>query len=163
MTTNVINEGSKNVKKFLILAVVVGLVASSLGAPAMAKKKKKPVRVERVVEFEYNCPCTGFFQLGSLTADGTNIGGGSVATGAEDVYLTAVAEDATGMPISVDFNQIGADGFNASMGSMCGETEEPIAVTSAGADINIFISGLDPACGVSGAGGTLTLTFSNLP
>ena len=149
-------------KKFLVLAVVVGLVASSLGAPAMAKKKK-PVRVERVVEFEYNCPCTGLFQLGSLTADGTNIGGGSVPTGADDLYLTAVAEDATGMPIQVDFQQPGPDGFNAAMGAMCGETEEPIAVTSAGTPINIFVSGLDPACGVSGAGGTITLTFSNLP
>lgn len=151
-------------KKFLILAVVVGLVASSFGAPALAKKKKKkPVRVERVVEFEYNCPCTGFFQLGSLTADGTNIGGGSVPTGADDLYVTAVAEDATGMPIAVSFQQAGADGLNAPMGEMCGETEEAIAVTSPGAGINIFMNGLDPACGVSGAGGKLTLTFSNLP
>ncbi|MGI8407407.1 MAG: hypothetical protein ACR2L3_02740, partial [Actinomycetota bacterium] len=111
-------------KKFLVLALAVGLVASSMGAPALAKKKKKkPVRVERVVEFEYTCPCTGLFQLGGLTGDGTNIGGGPVATGAEDLYLTAVAEDASGMPIAVDFNQIGASGFNESLGSMCGETE----------------------------------------
>lgn len=154
-------------KKILVLALVLGLVASSLGAPAMAKKKKKkkkPVRVERVVEFEYNCPCTGRIQIGTLTDDGSNIGGGGVPTGAEDLYLHAVAKDDSGRPIAVSFNQIGASGMNEAMGEMCEKTEEAIPVTGPGVDINVFVDGLDPGCGApSGLGGTITMTFSNLP
>ena len=147
-------------KKSLATLISIGLIFGAFAAQPAEAKKKKPKRVERVVEFNYTCPCPGFIQLGSLTADGTNIGGGSVAPGAE-VYLTAVSEDASGMPVSVNFNQIGADGFNESKGTMCGETEEPIALTP-GADVNIFIDGFDPTCGL-GAGGTLTITLSNLP
>lgn len=148
-------------KKSLATLISIGLIFGAFAAqPAEAKKKRKPKRVERVVEFNYTCPCPGILQLGTLTADGTNIGGGGVAPGAE-VYLTAVSEDASGMPVSVNFNQIGASGFNESRGTMCGETEEPIALTP-GADVNIFIDGFDPTCGL-GAGGTLTITLSNLP
>lgn len=148
-------------KKSLATLISIGLIFGAFAAqPAEAKKKRKPKRVERVVEFNYTCPCPGILQLGSLTADGTNIGGGSVSPGAE-VYLTAVSEDSSGMPVSVNFNQIGASGFNESRGTMCGETEEPIALTP-GADVNIFIDGFDPTCGLA-AGGTLTITLSNLP
>lgn len=151
-------------KRFLVVLLTIGLIAGSLAGPAAAgkkkKKNKKPKRIERVVEFDYTCPCPGVIQLGSLTGDGTNIGGGSVPPGAE-VYLTAVSEDASGMPVAVNFNQIGASGFNESRGTMCGETEEPIEL-SPGADVNIFIDGFNATCGVA-AGGTLTITLSNLP
>jgi hypothetical protein len=148
-------------KKSLATLISIGLIFGAFAAqPAEAKKKRKPKRVERVVEFNYTCPCPGFLQLGTLTADGTNIGGGGVAPGAE-VYLTAVSEDASGMPVSVSFQQIGDSGLNEPKGEMCGETAEPIALTP-GAQVNIFVDGLDPTCGV-GAGGTLTITLSNLP
>jgi hypothetical protein len=152
-----------DMKKSIVVVLALALVAGSFAAPAMAKKKKKkkPVRVERVVEFTYTCPCPGVIQLGTLTGDGTNIGGGGVPTGLGDNYLTATIEDASGMPVAVNFNQIGADGFNASIGTMCGETEAPIAV-GVGQPINVFIDGIDPTCGIA-AGGTLTLTFSNIP
>ena len=149
-------------KKTLVLVLALALVAGSFAAPAVAKKKKKkPVRVERVVEFNYTCPCTGRIQLGTLTDDGSNIGGGGVPTGLGDNYLTATIEDESGMPVAVNFNQIGDDGLNASIGTMCGETEEPIKV-GVGQPINVFIQGLDPTCGIA-LGGTLTITFSNIP
>jgi hypothetical protein len=148
-------------KKSLATLISIGLIFGAFAAqPAEAKKKRKPKRVERVVEFNYTCPCPGVLQLGSLTADGTNIGGGSVAPGAE-VYLTAVSEDSSGMPVSVSFQQIGDGGTNEPKGDMCGETTEPIALTP-GADVNIFVNSADPLCGVA-AGGTLTITLSNLP
>lgn len=151
-------------KKTLSTLLAAGLVAGMMAIPADAankkKKKKKVERIERVVEFDYTCPCTGLFQLGTLTNDGTNIGGGGVAPGAE-IYMTAVIEDASGMPVSVSFQQVGASGFNEARGEMCGETEEPIALDP-GVNVNIFINGLEPTCGVA-AGGTLTITLSNLP
>jgi hypothetical protein len=153
-------------KKAIVVALCVGLIAGMFAAPAAAqkkKKKKKPVKIERVVEFDYNCPCTGRIQLGTLTDDGTNIGGGAIPTGLNDVYMTAVIEDEFGQPVRVNFNQIGGDGLNASIGTMCGETEEPIEVPARGANINVFINGNDPTCGVGAIGGTLTVTFSNLP
>ena len=147
-------------KKSLATLISIGLIFGAFAAQPAEAKKRKPKRVERVVEFNYTCPCPGVLQLGSLTGDGTNIGGGSVAPGAE-VYLSAVAEDATGMPVSVTFQQIGDSGFNEPQGSMCGETEKPIKLIP-GAGVNIFIDGFDATCGVA-AGGTLTITLSNLP
>lgn len=149
-------------KRTLSVMLAAGLLVGMFAMPAEAKKKKpkKPERIERVVEFTYTCPCTGAFQIGTLTNDGTNIGGGGIPVGAE-YYLTATIADDSGMPVSVSFNQIGASGFNEEAGSMCGETEAPIAIT-AGTQLNVFINGLEPTCGVA-AGGTLTVTLSNLP
>lgn len=149
--------------KAIIIALVVGLLAGSMAGPAVAKKKKKKKkveRIERVVEFDYTCPCPGILQLGTLTNDGTNIGGGGIPVGAE-AYLTATIEDASGMPVAVNFNQIGASGLNESRGTMCGETEEPIEIMM-GTQLNVFIDGLEATCGIA-LGGTLTVTLSNLP
>jgi hypothetical protein len=149
-------------KKTLGILVVMSLVFGAFALPADAKKKKKkkPVRIERVVEFDYTCPCTGRLQLGTLTNDGTNIGGGGIPIGAE-YYLTATIEDSSGMPVAVNFNQIGDSGLNESRGTMCGETEAPIEITP-GVQVNVFIDGLLATCGIA-AGGTLTVTLSNLP
>jgi hypothetical protein len=151
-------------KKTLGILVVMSLVFGAFALPAEAKKKKKkkkPVRIERVVEFNYTCPCTGHLQLGTLTNDGTNVGGGGIPVGAE-YYLTATVEDLSGTPVAVGFSQIGDSGLNESRGSMCGETEAPIEIMP-GTQINVFIGAPEELCSGVALGGTLTVTLSNLP
>ncbi|MGH2753404.1 MAG: hypothetical protein ACRDLB_03140 [Actinomycetota bacterium] len=157
-------------KKALIFALVIGLIAGAMAAPATAKKKKKkkkPVRIERVVDFTYVCPCPGVLQLGSATGGDPNLGGGSIPTGAEDRYVTGVATDQSGQAVEVSVQgDTNGDGLNDPIGDFCGETTEPIEIP-AGTSLNIFINGAgvcaDGATPAVGAGGTVVFTFSNLP
>lgn len=153
-------------KKLVVLVAIAGLLMASLAVPAEAKKKKKkagPTKMERVVEFEYVCPCVGLYQFGSAT-DGTNLGGGPFQPQVGEVYLTATATDATGMPVPVEVDQdIDGDGFNDLVGSFCGETASPLAITE-GLEIRIFVGGATYCPTPSAlAGGTITFTLSNLP
>lgn len=164
-------------KRILILMMVLGLVFGSIATAEAGKKKKKkkpaePVRVERVVELEYSCPC-GIntpvggpgFKLDGLT--GENIGGGTFALGADDVYLTAEAVDSSGQKIWVSLNQdTDGDGFNNDVGSFCGATTEPLEVSRAEAVYRVFISGsgtCDDGTPILGTSGVITFTLSNLP
>lgn len=133
------------------------------------KKRKKCMKnaqeeepIVREVEFDYACPCPGVFQLGSLTGGSPNLGGGPIPVGGDDLYLIGIAADTSGTAISVDVNQDDGTGANASSGSFCGETEEPIELNP-GMEIRIFIG--DPAAcpGSVALGGTITFTLSNLP
>jgi len=151
-------------KRILILMLVMGLIFGSI-ATADAKKKKKKKRpaprIERTVEFEYQCPCVGLFQLGSATGGDPNLGGGPISVGADDLYLTAEAVDATGGAVPVDINQDDGTGANASTGSFCTTTEEPIALVP-GMEIRVFIG--DPTiCPGAAVSGTITFTLSNMP
>lgn len=125
------------------------------------KKAEEEEPIVREVEFEYMCPCTGRLQLGGLTGGDPNLGGGPIAVGGDDLYLAGVAEDSSGMAISVNVNQDDGTGANAQSGSFCGETEEPIELNP-GMEIRIFVG--DPAaCGAIAFGGTITFTLSNMP
>ena len=154
-------------RRFVTIATVAGLLALALFAPeAAAQKKKKkpkpaaPVKVTREVEFDYQCPCIGRYQLGSLGVG--NIGGGAVPLGADEVWLTAVATDQSGMAIPVNINQdTNGDGLNDSVGTFCGETEAPLQLSTE-REIRIFVG--DPAiCPGPALGGTIVFTLSNLP
>lgn len=154
-------------KRTLVLLMVVGLIAGSIGAAEAGKKKKKkkpagPVKVERTYEFTYMCPCVGLFQLGGLHE--SNVGGGPITIGAEEAYLTATATDTTGQVVPVDINQdTNGDGANDAVGSFCGETAAPMPI-SPGLEVRVFV-GLPITCPSPAvlAGGTITFTFSNLP
>lgn len=127
------------------------------------QKSEGPQRVERTVEFEYVCPCTGRLQLGSLTGGDPNLGGGPLATGADDVYLMGTVDDASGTAVSVNVNQdVDGDGLNDSVGSFCGETEEPMEINP-GLEMRMFIGDPAPCPGSVALGGTITFTLSNLP
>jgi hypothetical protein len=160
-------------KKALVLLLIVGLIAGSLLAPAaFAKKKKKkkaappePVRIERVVEFDYECPCTGRLQLGTLTGGDPNLGGGAIPIGADDLYLTAEAVDRSGLDVAVNVNQDDGTGANKGTGAFCTSTTEPIALDP-GMEIRLFIGGPcadDPTTPTAPLGGTVTVTLANMP
>ena len=149
-------------KRFLVLFLVLGLLMGSI-ATADAKKKRKPLKIERIVEFEYACPCFGLFQFGGLTGGDPNLGGGSIAIGDES-FMKGEAKDATGLPLLVSLQQdTDGDGFNNPVAAFCGSTEEPLPINP-GLEARIFLGG---ACAdgtpTTGAGGTVTFTFSNLP
>jgi hypothetical protein len=154
-------------KRILILMMVIGLVFGSIATAEAGKKKKKtappaPVKVERVVEFEYACPCPGLFQLGALTGGDPNLGGGVVSIGAGEVYLTAEATDVTGQPVAVGVQQdLDGDGGNNPVGTFCTTTAEPMAINE-GLELRIFVGNPTVCPGVL-AGGTIKFTLSNMP
>ena len=159
-------------KKTIAVALALGLLVGALVAPAEAgkkKKKKKPKRVERVFELPYQCPCgpsTPVASQGFWLAGGT-FGGGPVATGDTDKFLSVEVADQSGQPVYVQFAQ-DADGDSLSetdVGEVCGKTEEPMEVPEPGLEVSAFVHvGTCPDGTPSIAtSGTVKLTFSNLP
>lgn len=157
-------------KKTIAVALSLGLLVGALVVPAEAakKKKRKPKRVERVVEFEYVCPCPGLYQFGSAT--GTNFGGGPLALGSGEKFVKITAEDASGTSILVSINQdTDGDGFNNGVADVCAPPEESkdqeAAEVNEGLELRLFIETGRCEDGTPSVplGGTLTLTLSNLP
>jgi hypothetical protein len=153
-------------KKAILVALILGLVAGSMAAPAEAKKKKKPKRVERTAEGAYDAPA--LILVGACAQTGA-IGCVSIPTGPGERYVSVTVTDAHGQPVYVSI-QADMDG-NAQddtvYGSFCGETTEPILVDEStelhfwvGATPDPGIAGCAPAAATTG---TLTATFSNLP
>lgn len=150
-------------KKALIFALVIGLIAGSMAAPATAKKKKKkkPVKVERVVEAHY----TGGFPISLYgTVAGNTIGGGSFPSSGEEKYVTIEVTDSSGTAISGSVGQDPeGDSTTTEKGTFCGATEEPIEIDP-GIDVTVYVTQ-----GQCGGGpsivteGTIKVTFSNLP
>lgn len=158
-------------KKVITVVLTIGLLAGALAVPAEAGKKKKKkapapvVRVERTVDFEYVCPCPGFYQFGEAT--GTNFGGGPIALGGEDRYVTITAEDQSGQAVLVSINQdTNGDGFNDPVADVCatGEKGTPAEV-GPGLVMRLFINTGTCEDGSPSVplGGTLHVTISNLP
>jgi hypothetical protein len=155
-------------KRSLAVLLVLGLAASFAVAPAQAKKKKKPVRVERTAQGTYAAPAT---VIGNCTqVDG--VGCMTIVTGGSEQYLTASATDATGQPvfISVQADLDGDMQSDTNYGTFCGETAEPIKFDK-GASLIFWVG---PATGIpdratsgcvpgQGTQGTLDVTFSNMP
>lgn len=159
-------------RKAIAVALSLGLLAGAMAMPADAakkKKKKKPVKVERVVELAYQCPCgpsTPVASQGFWLAGGT-FGGGPVATGAEEKYVNVEVTDQTGQTVFVALGQdTDGDGLSETdIGDVCGATEEPLEVAAPGNELSAFVHvGTCPDGTPSIAtGGTVKLTFSNLP
>ncbi len=148
-------------------------------APAEAgkkKKKKAPVKVERVVEFEYICPCgvkvlgSGpAFQLGSLTGGDPNVGGGVVTFNpSTEKYLKVESKDDSGQPIAI---RIAMDtdpndtSVNNTVADVCSATQEPIEMPDVEAEFRVFVTSGTCTDGTPALalGGTITFTLSNLP
>ncbi len=160
-------------KKLIVLAIVIGLLAGAMVMPADAKKKKKPapapaepVRIERVVDFDYTCvgPCVGLFQLGGLT--GENIGGGPIPTGTDDLFIKAEATDMSGQPVVIEIQQdLDGDGGNNPVGTLCGRADEKAISINAGLEIRVFISSgtCEDGTPALALGGDIKFTLSNMP
>lgn len=153
-------------KRFLVLLLALGLVFGAVAtAEAGKKKKKKPKKVEREAQGTYAAPAT---IVGNCTQkDG--IGCMTIATGPEELYLTAKVTDAHGQPVSISV-EADLDGdmqTETTYGSFCGETAEPIQIDP-GASIIFWVGRADVVLldrctpGVA-TQGTLDVVFSNMP
>lgn len=156
-------------KKTIAVALSLGVLAGALVAPAeAAKKKRNPKRIERVVEFDYVCPCPGLYQFGGAT--GTNFGGGVLPIGSRETFVKITAADVSGTSILVSINQdTDGDGFNNQVADVCappeGSQDRKAAKVNKGLELRLFIETgrCDDGTPSVPLGGTLTVTLSNLP
>lgn len=160
-------------KKAIVVALTAGLVAGAFAGPADAgKKKKKPVRVERVVEVDYSAPGAGVASpaaSGGICpfADPTTQTCIEIPLQLGEKYIKVSIADATGQKVAGYIGQGDTDGDGISnlYGDFCGEHPEPIALESASAPVRIsFYNGATADCAPSiSTTGTITVTLSNLP
>lgn len=145
-------------KKTLITLLALCAAASLLVVPAEAKKK--PKKIERVVEVRYDQPA-----IGSGTTGGVGLGIPSIPTAAKEVFVSIEVTDdvnpMAGVRVRWDL-----DGDNTSDGAffVCGSTPEPVAIPG-GVTLDVFpYIGGDASCpGSSATSGTVKATLSNLP
>lgn len=149
-------------KKLMVACLVGCLAAASLVGPAEAgkKKKKKPVKVERVFEVRYENPAIGSYQTGGL---GVNYPSAPAAS--TEVYVSVeVMDDVNPMAgVRLRWDPEGDGTFEGTY--VCGATSEPLSIPG-GATIEAwpYIGGDAVGCpGSSATAGTVKFTFSNLP
>ena len=156
-------------KRSIAVVLMLGLIASmALAAPAQAQKKKKIVKLERVVEYDYQAPSPGV--SGVVGACLTVIGIDGTAcqdtpTGAGEVFVNVKVEDASGQPTNFDLAQ-DSDAANPGLeifASGCGETDGAIPIEEALA-LRVSVTAVGgPDCPGVATTGHVTITFSNLP
>ena len=164
-------------KRLLVLLMVLGLVFGSIAAADAGKKKRKPkpapspVKVERILEIKYQCPCGVNTPAGGqgfwVGPAGTRLGGDSSPTGGDDLFVKIEVKDAQGGAVWTRLAQ-DTDGdlqAETDVGRVCGTSDEVFPVPSAGGEIGIFIYMGTCADGTPSTptSGTVVLTFSNLP
>ncbi|MEA2432832.1 MAG: hypothetical protein QOG54_289 [Actinomycetota bacterium] len=157
-------------KKMMITALVIGLIAGAMLAPAEAKKKAK--RTERSVEVTYQAPGIGATTPGPSAgvcpfADPTTQECIEIAPELGEKYIKVEIADATGQKVAGYISQgdVDGDGISDLYGDFCGGHEAPIKMASPGALVRIsFYAGAKTDCAPSTpTTGTITVTFSNLP
>ncbi|HEV2756004.1 MAG TPA: hypothetical protein VG318_09545 [Actinomycetota bacterium] len=167
-------------KKAIVVALTAGLVAGALVGPADAGKKKKkppvpppaPVKVERVVEIEYQVPNLGVatdVTSGGICMLDTNNPGScvNIPLQAGEAYVKIEVADTSGQK-SYGFLSQGdtdGDGIGNLYGDFCGAHPEPIEMLSQSVPLQISLyNGAAGSCVPSVATtGTITATLSNIP
>ncbi len=166
-------------KKLVISAVVIGLLAGAMVAPAEAGKKKKkppvpaaPVRIERVVEIPYTGGNAG---VATPAATGGACFNGqpvftcqSVASAAEETYIKIEVKDASGQNAGgfISQNDNDGDGLQDGYGQFCGAHAEAVPLETPGGlvAISLYPGVCSDASGPSVVtSGTIVVTFSNMP
>ena len=145
-------------KRFLIVAMVLGLIAGSV-ATAGAKGTKSPTRVERTVEGSYGPP-----YVAPITGCKSLLGPWAcliIATRPSEAFFTAEVTDAHGQPVFVSVIS-----QNRTIATFCGETTRPISFNSGWRlEFRISSDSVQPECPVNRVKttGTISVTLSNLP
>ena len=163
-------------RKALAVALAAGLLAGAFVGPAEAgkKKKKAPVKVERVVEVAYSAPGAG-----AAGPDGTASGGIcplsdpttleciEIPLNLGEKYVKVEIIDTLGQKVAGYISQgdTDGDGVGNLYGDFCGAHEAPIEMLSESAPVRVsFYNG---TCGDGtpsiATAGNIKVTFSNLP
>lgn len=154
-------------KRAIAVALALGLLGGMMVGPADAgKKKKKPVKVERVVEIEYSSPGIGVAPVGGYPVNFPD--GLEIPTLAEELFVKIEVEDASGQKIwgfisqgDIDGNGLNDDGF----ANFCGSHEEPVDLAAPGSTIigvYMYNGACDDGTPSVMTSGTITMTFSNM-
>ena len=160
-------------KKTLVVALALSLVAGALAMPATAKKKKKkPVRVERVVELEYSAPGIGATVAGAgggicPFADPTTQECIEVPLQMGETHVKVEITDAAGQKVAGSLSQgdTDGDGVGNLYGQFCGAHEEPVEMLSPSVPLRVSFYNGTCADGTPApvTTGSITVTFSNMP
>lgn len=147
-------------RKLLVAAVAVGLVAGSLGT-AEAGKKKAPKKVTRDAEAAYTAPARFYW-----APTGDNIGGVKFATGMGETYVSVTIEDDAGMDVAGALGQDPEGDGTVSTTDFCTSTKQPVPITP-GLEVTVFVyagpcTAPQPAPAFA-TQGKVVATFSNLP
>ena len=152
-------------KRSVMVAILIGLLAAMVVAPVeagAAKKKKAPK--PRVYESTYTCPC-GVQVLGNGPAWrlGSGEGGFEVPVLANEKSMSLELTDDSGTPVYFEIAQdVDGDGtlYEHAAGAGCGKTSEPVPL-EAGAPVVVFVqSGTCDTGGGIATGGTFKATLS---
>ena len=147
-------------KKALIFALLIALLAGAMSAPAVAKKKKKPR--PRVVEGTYDQPALG---IGGVASSSANGGAIEVPLMPKEKYFSVEVTDDSGTDVYASLSQ-DTDPSTPSweiFAGICGRTEAPIEVTP-GIPVRITVTAgpgaEDPQCAGLASAGTIKATIS---
>jgi hypothetical protein len=160
------------VRRTMVVAVVLSLIAAGSIAPAEAgKKKKKPKRIVRTIEVAYDHPGIGVATPVGSAGYPANFpeGTSEFATSPKELFFKIEVVDASGQNVGgfvsqgdLDGNGVNDDGY----GTFCGKHPEFIPVASPGTTF----TGIYAYNGVCEDGspsimtsGTIKITFSNMP
>ncbi len=154
-------------KKMIAVALSLGLLGGALVGPAEAGKKKKPKRVERVAEIQYEAPAIGTATAGGFCIRATG-SCGDIATGSTESFVKMEIDDASGTAVAftlgqdTDPNTLGTE---TQYGDFCGTTGDEAIKIEPGFPLIVFPWAFgDVVCpGAFGTQGTIKATLSNLP
>lgn len=152
-------------KRSILVALVIGLIAGAMVAPdAMAaKKKSKP----RVMEGTYACPCGVQVKgVGPAFRLGTGEGGFEVGVLPGEKFISLELTDDSGLPVFFQISQdVDGDGtlYEHGVGTACGKTSEALPLEP-GAPIVVFVQSgeCDSGPGLA-TGGSFKATLSATP
>jgi len=158
-------------KRFLVIALALGLMFGSIATAdaGKKKKKKKPTKIERVVEYAYNGPGIGISTPvatgGYCYPDPTACASFPLSEG--ETFVTIEATDQSGQKVGGAISQgdLDGDGIGDLYGEWCGAHSEAVPLANtAPVQISMYVgtcyNGTDPSVITTG---TLKITFSNMP
>lgn len=148
-----------NHSKIVVVALVVAVVGAATTLPAEARKKK-PKKVERIIEVTYEVPAIGSPGVGGATTLPT------LPTALNEIYMSVEQTDAVSplpfVRLAWDTN---GDGDADNGITVCGGKPEGPIIMPGGVEIRIFpYLAPGPECMTGfNTTGTIQFTFSNLP
>ena len=162
-------------KRLVVLLTILSLTVGTLGVAEAAKNKKKkkpraPVKVERVVEYEYQGPGLGFSSPaaagGYCYPEPTNCA--QFIPEAGEKYIKIEVTDASGQAVggSISQGDLDGDGIGDLYGEFCGAHTEPITLAVEGTPFQLSMYAgtcygtTTPSIMTTGV---VKITFSNLP
>ena len=152
-------------KRFLIFVMVLGFIAGSV---ATTEAKRRPTRVERTFEGNYETPFVPG-RAGCSRTEGR--GCVTVYTRSTESFFTAEVTDALGFPVFVQvWTEADSDGLeDVLFGTFCGETTQPISFPP-GTELHFWVgftfsTAAYESCpsGLIATTGTISVTLSNVP